>query len=201
MLLLLVSTLMMVSCKKKKDDDYDPPVVTPTLLCDGNGTNSYYPLQTGNSYTYSYKLKSNAQKDKLFNITKDTVVAGQTYKKLQKDTMVTVYELLRSDISNNIYAYIPALNKEVLLVPGTPVFDQVTGATQPGNTAKVTSIAAYFSTAYCNYSSLLEITEFDSKGKAVAVYQYKQGVGRVHVGLAPTPDATEDYQLKSLILK
>lgn len=198
----IASMLVMVSCKKKEDNNnYDPPVVTPTLLCDGNGSGSYFPLQTGNKYSYSYKVKANTQPDRNYTIIKDTAVGGQTYKKLRSDNVITVYELLRADpATNNVYSYLPSLSKEVLLVPGTAVLDQAIEVVTPGNKAKVTSISASFKTGSCNYSGLLEITEFDSAGKAVAVYHYKKGVGRVHVAFAPNPKDTEDHQLKSLVL-
>lgn len=200
-MMLVASTVMTVSCKKKKDDDYTPPVTTPTLLCDGNGTSSYFPLSNGNKYVYGYKLKGNAKWDKNYTITKDTIIGGQTYKKLQNDSVKTIYELIRTDLANNnVYSYISALSKEVILVPGTPAIDQVIEVATPGNTAKVTSVSAAFKTASCSYSGLLEITEFDSKGKAIAVFQYKQGVGRVHTAFVPTGGDTEDLQLKSVVL-
>lgn len=198
----IVSTLVMVSCKKKdKNEDTTDPVYVPTLLCDGNGSGNYFPLQTGNKYSYGYKVKAKAQADRNYTITKDSVVGGQTYKKLQRDNAPAVYELIRTEqTTNNVYTYIPSLNKEVLLVPGTPVLDQVLEVATPGNKAKVTSVSASFQTASCNYSGLLEITEFNSGGKAIALYHYKPGVGRVHTAYAPNPTDTEDYQIKSVVL-
>jgi hypothetical protein len=193
----------MVSCKKKKDDtNYEVPPVVTSVLCDGNGTNSYFPLQLGNKYSYGYKFKGESKYDRTYTVTKDTVIGGLTYKKIQQDSIASQFDLIRVDLmSNNVFSYISAISKEIVLIPGTPVLDQSIECVKPGNKAKITSLSAAYKTAACSYSGLLEITEYDASGKAVAVYQYKPGVGRVHTAFAFNVKEPEDYQLKSVTLK
>lgn len=198
---LLVTGALITSCKKKdKDDDYEPPPYVPTLLCDGNGTTAYFPLQIGNKYSYAYKFNGTAQADRNYTVTKDTVITGLTYKKIQRDNAASIYELVRIDpATNNVYGYLPAAAKEILLIPGKPVIDQVLESATPGYKAKITNLSGVYKTGSCSYTGLLEVTEYDASGKAVTVFQYKQGVGKVHTAFLTGTD-TQDYQLKSVTL-
>jgi hypothetical protein len=200
--LLVLSSMMFTSCKKKdKDEEEDIPTTPVTsVLCDGNGSASYLPVKIGNKYTYAYKFAGAAQPDATYTVTKDTTVGGKTYKKFQNDGAASVYTLFRIDsINNNVYSYYPPSGKESFIIPGTPTLNQVVESSTPGNTAKVTSISAAYTTSGCTYSNLLEITEYDNTGKPVAVSHYKKGLGVVHSGT--TAPFIADLQLKAVTLK
>ncbi len=202
MSLLLVSAVV-TSCKKKSADEEATPEEIPTTptdqICNGNGKNSYFPLDLGNKWSYSYKFNGGAQPDVNYTITGDTTIKGKSYRKLNLDGYNAATYNREDAVTHDIYIYDVAQGKELLRVPGSPKLNQVLESPTAGNTEKVTNLSAAFTTGACTYTDLLEISELDNTGKVTGVVRYKKGLGFVQ-GSTTLPYTT-DLQLKSTTLK
>lgn len=173
----IVFSFIFSTCKKKSDDDDTTPTPTPTptpptsVLCNGNGSTSYFPIDIGNEWkftdsgsevvwTISDTVRSNGHLFfKIEDVWDEFFYSGA---KIRQDSTT-------SDIYLDNYLYIPA--------------NPVVGTTYPyvGSTSrKVASLTASITTDSCSYSNLLEMDEIiTSSGVVNRRYYYKKGIGSV----------------------
>ena len=178
---LLVITFFVVlftNCKKSNDDTTTNPPVnnnsnnTPNVLCDGNGASVYYPLRSGNAWTYQSTMWSQT----MLTITGTTTFGAHVYYVFDDNNgfMYLNSLYLREDSANhNIYRYDNnSTYTEYLEVPNNPAVNQ-SWSIENGKTRKVISLNASYHTGSCSYSGLLQIKR-DSY-----TYYYKKGLGLV----------------------
>lgn len=173
---------VLVSCKKKSSDpEPEPETETPVnQLCDGNGGASYMPLDSTDSWTYTYKIGG---------ITQSThpspkVMGHQTYGGVKyayiHDSPAFGDSYYRENVTtHDIYEYDTNSSNEYLAIPGSPTLNQTWNNAYA--TRKVTNLSASKSTASCTYSGLLEITETTTGSSPTTTkYYYKKGLGLVY---------------------
>lgn len=184
-LFVLVSSFLISSCKKKTTDTTPTPTPTPApaanVLCNGNGSSSYFPLALNDSWIYVYYIAGISQ-----SVSPDLVVTGTaTYNSInyfqitdQTSAMYSgVIEFREDAATHNIYYY--SSNSEFLYVPATPTLNQ-SWAYAYGDTRKVTNVSASVTTNSCSYTGLLEISEFNSSSVLQKIEYFKKGIGMVY---------------------
>lgn len=180
MMLLAASAMLIPSCKKDSKDTTPAPV---NVLCDGNGSSSYFPMVLNDSWTYSYTISIQTQ-----NVHPKLVVSGtashnsKTYFTINDQTsaMYTNTLAFREDATtHNIYYYDSNSSSEFMYIPASPTLNQ-TWAFSYSGTRKATNLSASVTTAGCTYSGLLEISEYNSSGTLQKKEYFKKGIGMVH---------------------
>ena len=174
----IAGSLIISACKKKSDDSSSTPTPTPTpttsVICDGNGSSSYFPLALNNQWKY----KDDQSSGITWTLNDTATTSGNLYftiDDLNGDLIFTTTKL-RADASGNIY--LKDGTGEYLYVPANPVV----GTTTPylGATSfKVKSLTAAITTDSCSYTNLLEMDVITSGGTANRYYYYKKGIGMV----------------------
>ena len=158
-----------------------PCTACTTVLCDGNGKNTYYPLAINNNWKYiiqgaSFDYSLIVKGTKMFN--------SLTYFELEgKDISSSSYlSYLRIAANGDIYNYNPSGSvAEELEVPANPTVNQ-TWPYYVGSgigTRKVISINATLTTAACSYTGCLQIKTYFPDGTLATTYYYKKGIGMV----------------------
>lgn len=180
-LLIAMSILTLSSCKKDKNEESTPATPSVNKLCDGNSSSSWMPLDSANSWSYSYTIGGIGQTSPTIIITGHSVRGGKTYAVTNDASymMQTDDRLFREDASHNIYYYSDNDNAEYLEVPGTPTLNQSWAYGTGGYTRKVTNLSASFTTGSCSYTGLLEISYFNGSNQLQDKYYYKKGLGLV----------------------
>lgn len=153
-------------------------------LCSGNTADaSYFPLKTGNTWTYA------SQNTLTGTVTATELHHGNTYYRVNyTDGKSTNYTLvLRNDNTNQTLYYNAATDSDYSFVPAKP--DTVYNWRFPLTNGKfgrrrVTGVNVPVNTASCSYKAT-EITQYDDKGNTTKYY-YVKGLGEVReTGLAP----------------
>ncbi len=185
------------SCSKTEDppapnNNNNNPPVTASQVCDGNNSRSYFPLKIGNSWTSSTGSGTETK-----SITKDTVIQGKTYFVLSYKSAMngdTHESFFRMDPNGDVFEYRDYNNgstspytKEYLFMPYDAAdavgfqweFPPALIHEGKMNKRLVTSNNGSVKTDKCNYSALVEITEYDSEGNVYATYFFKKGLGKV----------------------
>lgn len=200
-----ISVIAFYSCSKDKDTAEPEPTPTPTpvvnVLCDGNGSTSFYPLVVNNSWIYSYKIATQTQSTSPSPYILGTIIHDSiSYFKFEDPNYLLNNSLeLRIDpTSKNIYSYSSSSNSEFLYIPGSPTINQVWNYSN-SNTRKVTNLSASINTASCSYTGLLEISQYNSSAVLLHKEYYKKGIGMVQKQTIGT--FNETYTLKSITLK
>ncbi|MCP4180601.1 MAG: hypothetical protein GY756_22790 [bacterium] len=192
--------VVITSCKKEDETPPStPPPPTPqtSIICDGNGKNTYYPLDSANTWNYKYSIMGASQSiaPSLY-VQRFSNYGGKTYARIVDLSGWFGDRLLREDpVTHNIYYYSGNDNVEYLKVPSSPTLDQ-TWSIYNG-TAEVTNLSASLTTSSCSYTGLLEITETAST--VINLYYYKKGLGLVAI-LSPGFPSTET-KLSSVSIK
>jgi hypothetical protein len=170
----------MGSCKKDKKDEPTPtPAPVINYLCDGDGTTSYYPLDSLNTWTYAYSgmMVSNST----IEVTGSEVLDGKKYAVLTDGSLMMFMgeRYLREDAStHNIYRYSDYYHAEFLEVPASPTLNQ-TWTSGGAYSRKVTNLSASKTTSSCSYTGLLEITEYQNDTLPTDKFFYKKGLGLI----------------------
>jgi len=193
----------LTNCKKDdKDDDDDTPAAS--TLCDGKGGSSWLRLDSANSWTYTWAITGQSMpiSPKLL-LTETTEHAGKTYRTMvdesDGDMLNYDYEYREDASTHDLYQYYPCCDEEHLEVPGSPTLNQ-TWTTVADWSRKITSVSASVSTGSCNYTGLLEITEYDANMAVVNKYYYKKGLGLVK-RITPSQIGEETFTLSAVTLK
>lgn len=146
-------------------------------LCDGDGEANYFPLKSGNTWTYSNQYK-------LTGTVAGTVThKGNTYYLVNySDASNNSYSLtLRNDNQNTTLYYNAANDSEYAYIPAKPDTVYKWRFPLPNGKfgkRKVTSVSSTVTTSTCTYKAV-EITQYDENGNAVTKYYYVKGLGEV----------------------
>jgi hypothetical protein len=180
-ILILVGTIVIVeSCS---NDDSSTPAAN--VLCNGTSKTSFFPLDSGNTWSYDYSISSQSPD---LSIIGHRTFGSYNYSVLDdaSNVMYSSRQYLREDpVNHNIYKYNDISSIEYLLIPASPQLNQ-----------KVTNLSASVKTAHCSYTGLLEISEYDG-AEVVNKYYYKKGLGMVcEKGYAIFTSTYELYSVK-----
>ena len=195
--LLVSAVLFMVSCNSDDENsEITPPdVIVDTttvdttsidaVLCDGNGTNSYYPMTVTDTWTYKYKIAGFAQSPnpviKVLNPVEYNSVSYSQFTDLSNFMYLSENYFRFDSVTSNVYYYDDNNNVEYLYLPANPALNQTWDyfGTIGYNSRKVTNLAATLTTDFCTYTDLLEITQYDDNGVVRKRDYYKKGIGLV----------------------
>jgi len=182
MMAFLALASQLTNCKKDDKDDDDDNSSTATVLCDGKGGSTWLRLDSTNSWTYDYSAAGiNIQPVTLLAGT-TTIEDGLTYRVVTDEDggymLFTDYYYREDATTHDIYRYYDLYDEEYLEIPGSPTLDQ-SWPTFINYSRKVTGVDASVSTGSCNYTGLLEITEFNGNMEAINIFYYKKGLGLV----------------------
>jgi hypothetical protein len=189
----MISSTLFSGCKKEDDDDDDNNNNNnvPTLLCDGNGSNSYLPIKEGNQWNYT----SSTAKVNMGVWTRN----GEVYYKLVLPWSGGAAEFTRNDSLGNVYQWFDGVNVKSLYIPANPVQGQV--ITLPNNIqltiANTDTTLTAVNDSCTQYKNVLKITETDTDGAYFIDVFYVKGIGRVYSS-GITPSLTQ--KLTSLTL-
>ncbi|MBC7426828.1 MAG: hypothetical protein H7321_09865, partial [Bacteroidia bacterium] len=128
-------------------------------------------------------------------VLKDSFINGHQYAAIA-DSSYRIYSgmrFLRQDGSTkNIYFYNSDSTMEYMEIPGEPAMGQTW---KYFNLSKnVTNLSASIKTNYCNYSGLLEISDFDGVTLKAKRY-YKKGLGLIY---SVYPDGVNEGRVFSI---
>ena len=202
MMAFLAMASQITNCKKEDKDDDDDDTPAANVLCDGKGGSSWMRLDSANSWTYTWSLDGQN-----FPISPKLVVGettehdSMTYRLLvdSDNNMLSYdYELREDATTHDLYQYYFS-GEEFLVVPGSPTLNQ-SWTTVTNWTRKVTSVSASVSSHDCNYTGLLEITEYDANMEIKNKYYYKKGLGLVK-WTRPSQIGEEAFVLSAVSLK
>lgn len=173
-LILLAATaiILMPSCKKKTEETPEPETPAETsVLCDGNGSGTYYPLALNNKWSYT-----DGGANHFSNFISKTVTYGSnTYFIVSNSLGGTQY--LRQAANGDIMTYNTGTSSEVLYIPASPTVGQSwTYPMEFAATRKVSNVNAALSTS-CSYTDCLVIQTYNSGGMLAHSYYYKKGIG------------------------
>ncbi len=203
-----VITFLLFACSKK-DDDSNTPVATcsdgiqnqgetgvdcggpcapcHTVLCDGNGSGSFFPLTLNNKWVYDFTYANTYTTCDTVNVSGTSVYGGKTYYQCSLyDTQSgwTINYYFRLDATTqNIYTWNGS--SDVLYLPANPTVGQLLGSstelfTGIGYSRKVESTTATVTTPRCTYTNCLKIQVYNSSnGQVMAHSYYKKGIGPV----------------------
>ncbi len=175
--LVVLMSIFVFSCSKKEDSPQPTstpnPVPDPvSVLCSGNGSNSYFPLKLDNKWTYN----SGKQNAIYQTITKaknqsSDVVFTSISRQYSMDFEVTY--ILKPN--GDVYRATDVTN--TLFVPANPTLNQE----YPYSLGKmiVESLTATVVTPSCNYTNCLLLVAYYANGNESARYYFKKGIGKV----------------------
>ena len=191
MLIIAFSAVTTQSCKKSSSSTPAPTTTPPatSVICNGNGTTSYYPLTASNAW--HYKNTSGTSYD-------DTVGATVTFGAFSYFTIVNIQGgnnyYLRKAANGDIMAY-DGTGADVLYIPNAPTTNQTWACSAGfGTSRKVVNTNASISTSSCSYTGLLQIQDISS-GTVYETFYYKKGIGMVC-----DIQTADNYRLTSLTL-
>ncbi|MCX6292207.1 MAG: hypothetical protein NT126_10650 [Bacteroidetes bacterium] len=178
---LLAVTFLIVSvsgfgCKKSSKDTVapTPPPAPVSIICDGNGSGTYYPLVLNNTWHYtdgSINSFSNT-------VTGQATYGSYTYFKVDNTLGGTVY--LRKAANGDIMIYNSSTSSELLFIPASPVNNQSWAFTMNfAATRKVINTSASLTTPSCSYTGCLEIQNLDAGNVVQSTFYFKKGIGMI----------------------
>ncbi len=188
-LMAVLCTIGYYGCKKSTDDPAPAPpnpVGSPNYLCDGNGHTTYYPLDSTDTWTYSYKIFGVNQSSPHLTVTGHANYGGHKYAVITDATHImynSAYYLREDSVSHDIINFNDNNSQAYLEVPNAPVLNQDWNLQGVAYHKTVTNLSASITTASCTYSGLLEITEYNgpaSTTNIVTKFYYKKGLGLVY---------------------
>ncbi len=178
--LVVLISIFVISCGKKEDSaqpaNAPAPAPNPAaVLCNGNGSNLYFPLKLGNKWTYN-KGKQNS--------------IYQTITKAENQSSDVIFTSISSqygiefDVSyvlkpnGDIYRVSDVTN--TLFVPANPTLNQE----YPFSDGKmiVESLTAEAVTPSCKYTNCLLLVAYYANGNERSRYYFKKGIGKVREG-------------------
>lgn len=174
-----------------------PPATTQ--LCDGNGTQSYYPLKADNEWSYKSVFENYT------NTVTDTqtrmgyLYYEVTYKGISQGEIYLRTDPITNDVYKRVYKGSTNTFVDYLVTPGTPVLNQEWNYPvdfEGLGKRKVTSLNATATQSGCTYTGLLEIKEYFGDGSLSQAFYYKKGLGLIKNG-----DSWGYTTLTSVILK
>jgi hypothetical protein len=183
MMAFLAIASQLTDCKKKEDDDDDSSSTPANVLCDGKGANIWVPLDSANTWTYKFTIAGIAQTSPVLVARETSEHDGKSYRYIADDDgfmFLSDYELREEASTHDMYRYYDGWSQEFLEVPGAPTLNQ-TWDIFSSHTRKVTNLSASVSTSGCNYTGVLEITEYDGSSDVVNTFYYKKGLGLIKV--------------------
>jgi hypothetical protein len=186
-IILMISLLS--SCKNK--DTLEPLVPVQNLLCNGNSTNSFFPITSNFIGTWKVFNSDPVETEKNSYI-RDTIINLIGYKIVIEEkfinnepTGIVLENYYRTDIDGNVYKYFSEFSNEFLFVPINPVADS-TIANYPVIEGtyfrKVIDANSSFVTLSCEYIGLLKIQETidtEDDEPIINTYYYKNGLGLI----------------------
>lgn len=172
--------LILNSCTEDPDVTDDPDV---DFFCDGNGDNSFWPLQEGNEWVYDAGASNIT-----LTVNGTAVFDGNTYAKITvSEGGLLSYKYIRNDASGNTYEYVDYKGEEHRIIAASPAEGQVVSDQPPGGTFNDLIVDHYgaplFDVYPCDYETILYIQEFDNTtGDYKDVEEYVKGVGPLSFG-------------------
>lgn len=210
----LCSALMFTlstGCDKDKDTDDDTenpsnpnnPNTPTNVLCDGNGTASFFPLVQQNEWKFKGSGSSNNIDTWKINGTES--YNGNTYLQVNvtwNGGFSESTKYFRVAANNDVYQYSDyyGTGQEYLLVPAAPTLNQqwtfpVSSSVEGEAFRKVTAVNKSLSVGNCSYTGLVEIKEYRNASNLLTTYWYKKGLGMVRYNSLTNTD------LQSVTLK
>lgn len=187
MLFVATGSTLIYSCQK--DSATTPaPVPTPTppaanVLCDGNGTNDYFPLKLNNKWIHKDDGMNYITTTAISNVIYNTYTYYKiTYTVGSGGTLGTEY--LRKAANGDIMAHVSysPIDSETVYIPANPIVGQVLPWPLISSTAirKIISTNATFTSSTCTYTNCLKMQFFTSPtATGGSTYYYKKGIGLV----------------------
>jgi hypothetical protein len=185
--------ILIVFCGcKKTDTTFGVPPSEKDYLCEGNSTDSYYPMAVNNFWYYPYWQSIELK----VSIKGMATINGNHYFEFGNDQSITSY--YRQLSNGDIVIYNAATNADELIAPGSPVYLQTwqTG----GVTRKVASVNAEFETDYCKYKNCLKVYDVNSNGEKIREVFFKKGIGIVAIIQYTSNIQTVSYELSDMKL-
>jgi len=175
--MVLIFVLFESSCKK---DNTANNSINNTIICDGNGKNTFYPLESGNTWNYFF-VSEDVNGLLTFQVIDFISLNAHKYAKIRisiSSENIESFEYFREDsLTHDIYKYINTNPvHEVLLVPANPYTGLTWSDSIDHSIYKVTNLSAAYTTPACSYIGLLEITSLQP-GNIVYKAYYKKGLG------------------------
>lgn len=202
-LLCIIAVGSFNSCKKKTSDpepDATTPVTPVNQLCDGVASNSFYPLDSLNNWTYVLKYSSSIQSVRPSpKVERFVTYNSKKYAEIKDGSIYFTDAYIREDaVTHNVYRYKSSNSTEYLEIPGTPTLNQ-TWPSGYGTTLTVTNLSASKNTTKCTYTGLLEITDVNTQAGITQKLYYKKGLGLV--SRISVSGSSSDLALDVVILK
>ncbi len=154
------------------------PVMPVSVLCNGNGTDSWLPLKTGNEW--HYKNHVNHSRLQTITVLDQETRSGHIYFKVEINLAGRITEqFIREATNGDIHQYNVILGKDELYIPSEPISGQIIQASGSQTTRQVGSLTDTITTAKCNYPNVLRIDLF-SNGTLTGSEFYHRGIGQVY---------------------
>ena len=172
-ILVLVFFGLMISCNKDDSSDQTVTPTPPNVLCDGNGSSSYFPLALGNMWEYSGQLIIT------MSVAKTITANGKSYYQVNCDDQLSDWkQYFRVDSNGDIYELIN--DEEYLFLPANPTIGQSweypCGFDGMGM-RRVDNYPFALETKYCNYKNFIFVRDIDGTGDYLTCCTYVQGIG------------------------
>jgi hypothetical protein len=156
-----------------------------SMVCTGkSGSNSYFPITTGNQWVYGYNYYSGAPGYPTYTVGATTVISGVTYYQVKYDdgtgfSSPTTLDFRTDAVTNNVY--VRSGGTDQLLIPGSPTVGQSLGADPIGvaDARTVVSTNASITTPTCTYSGCIKVEDFSS-GSHLDYSYFKKGLGFIY---------------------
>lgn len=154
----------------------DTSVFAPDFVCEGTGSNSYFPLSEGNYWIYA--MPGNQWFQWSVNGTTEQNNGQTYYHVVTTGSFGTVHDYYR-DVNGEIYEWNVNLSIEEVYIPANPVAG-FQWTTSTADSIIVDDVNATLSSQNgCSYDGLLQITSYTG-GNASTSY-FKQGLGMVEL--------------------
>jgi hypothetical protein len=208
----LLIALLFVTCKKKSSDDSTPTptcsdgiqnqgetgvdcggpcTACQTVLCNGNGSASYFPLTLGNKWVYDFSITNSYTTCDTVTAASTVVYGGKTYFvcKLYCTPCgggYVNYYFREDAATHDVYTWNGST--DVLYMPANPTVGQVLGVsteifTSGGNGRRVSSTTYTYTTPRCTYTNCVKIEIYNTSTGAVMSYGvYQKGIGPLRGG-------------------
>jgi len=174
--ILAFTAIFINACKDDKDEDPTPTPTPTSVICDGKGSTSYYPLAMQNSWYLSTSGNSIT-----FTIVDTPTYISNKYYEVESSLGGTRY--YRKKSNGDIMVYSMSSGTELLYIPGSPTVGQSWPFDMDfATTRKVAATNASYSTSKCNYTGCLKIELWDGVDLVRTDY-YKKGVGLISTDL------------------
>ncbi|MBI1288516.1 MAG: hypothetical protein GC178_13175 [Flavobacteriales bacterium] len=188
--LLMIGVISVVgfstSCNNDSEVPQDP---TPAnVLCDGNGSTSFFPLAADNVWTYSGVTTTTK------TVTNVETVGGEQQFTVNVHGLNTYTEVYNVGANGDVFFHSPGdsgLDSTYLYVPANPTLNQEWSYTISFDghiRRKITSLTATITTSHCTYENCVEVKSYDGTGDYLYAHYYKEGVGLVKIDYGLTTD-------------